>query len=329
MELILRWLLRRAIQRDDKASAERRRRWMLQVRNLTSLLIAGGLVLVWATELKTAAISVVAIVAALVIATKELILCLSGGFLKLSSKSFVPGDHIEVGTVRGEVIDQTLLTTKLMESTSGPNGQRFTGRMITLPNADWSRHEAALQVALDAACLRYIGEARRAVAELSHEEGLAGPNVVPRVHVSIPEPGRVNLTARLPCPVDRKGRVLQSVMRDYLRRAAEIAPPDDQKNAQPDIRQTISNCAITPRADQRNVRSQLEATSRRCTPASKPASSLRWQGTCNRAVLTHSITTIASPAQTMMGGVPAGVSSTSHTAVSSSMSIAGATAQVV
>jgi len=226
------------------------------VRNLIFIIIVGGLVLIWATELRTAAISVVAIVAAMVIATKELLLCLSGGFLKLSSRMFVLGDHIEIGPVRGEVIDQTLLTTKLMESTAGPNGQQFTGRIVTLPNAmllnqpvmnesltksfglhvftvpvnadeDWAFHEAALLSALRSVCKDYMEPARRAVDELAREEGLNAPNVEPRVHLSIPEPGRIDLVARLPYPVDRKGRVLQEVMRDYLKRTWSLKTKDE------------------------------------------------------------------------------------------------------
>ena len=254
--LVMRWVFRRGVQRQHKMSPDMKRRWLLQIRNLTFVLIAAGLVLIWATELKTVAISIVAIVAALVIATKELILCLSGGFLKMSSRMFVLGDHIEIGTVRGEVIDQTLLTTKIMESTAGPNGQQFTGRLITVPNAQflsqsvinesltktfglhvftvpvkmeegWEQHESVLQGALDAACEPYLEAARKAVHALAREEGLTAPSVEPRVHVSIPEPGRVNLIARLPYPVDTKGRVVQAVMRDYLRRAEALTKKKD------------------------------------------------------------------------------------------------------
>lgn len=261
--VVLRWVMRRGVQAQHKISADMRRRWLLQVRNLTFILIAGGLVLIWATELKTVAISVVAIVAALVIATKELILCLSGGFLKMSSRMFVLGDHIEIGSVRGEVIDQTLLTTKIMESSAGPNGQQFTGRLITVPNAqflnqsvtnesltktyglhvftvpvkveeDWESHEKALTEALNKTCEPYLDKAKEAVSELAREEGLSAPSVEPRVHVSIPEPGRVDLIARLPYPVDGKGRVLQAVLRDYLQRvsALERAKNKAEENTQ-------------------------------------------------------------------------------------------------
>lgn len=249
--LSLRWVLRRAINQQHPLSVDLRRRWLLQVRNLTFVLIALGLVVIWSAELKTAALSVVAFVVALVLATKELILCLSGGFLKLSSRMFVLGDVIEVGTVRGEVIDQTLLTTKLLEHSTGPNGTQFTGRTITLPNmvfltqpvsnetltptfglhpftipikaeSDWSVHEAALLESLQAVCEPYLEQARAAVQAMSQQEGLSSPQVEPRVQLSLPEPGRVNLVARLPYPSDRKTQVVQQAMRGYLQRVAAI-----------------------------------------------------------------------------------------------------------
>lgn len=269
--LLLRWALRRGIQVHDKASQELRRRWLLQVRNLTLALVALGLALIWATELKTAALSIVAFVVALVLATKELILCVSGSFLKISSKAFVLGDHIEVGGVRGEVIDQTLLTTKLMETSAAANGQQFTGRIVTLPNAlllsqavtnesltksfglhvftvpvqadaNWAKHEAALSEAVSSACEPYLDRARQALAALSRQEGLDAPNVEPRVHVSIVEPGRVDLIVRLPYPVESKARVIQQVLRGYLERAAafedagsnKTPPTADEADARPE-----------------------------------------------------------------------------------------------
>ncbi|MFN3167658.1 MAG: mechanosensitive ion channel domain-containing protein [Phycisphaeraceae bacterium] len=257
--LALRWVLRRAVNSQHKVSGDLRRRWLLQVRNLTFALIAIGLVLIWATELKTAAISVVAIVVAIVLATKELILCLTGGFLKLSSRMFVLGDHVEINGIRGEVIDQTLLTTKLMENAAGPNGSQYTGRTITLPNAillaqpvynetltksfglhvftvpvkaeaGWEAHETALLKALNEACEPYLEHAKSAVAALAREEGLNTPSVEPRVQIAVPEPGRVDLIARLPYPVEAKNRVIQQVLRSYLRASAQIGKPTEESS---------------------------------------------------------------------------------------------------
>mgnify|MGYP001215256827 CR=1 FL=1 len=66
----------------------------------------------------------VAIAVALVIATKELILCVSGALIKGGARSFNIGDRIQVKEFRGDVIDQNLLTTTILEV--GP-GKVLTG----------------------------------------------------------------------------------------------------------------------------------------------------------------------------------------------------------
>ena len=88
----------------------------------------------------------------------------------------------------------------------------------------WDQHEAALLAALQSACEPYLDQARRVVNALAAQEGLSAPNVEPRVHLSIPEPGRVDLIARLAYPVNTKGKVLQAVMRGYLERVATFKP---------------------------------------------------------------------------------------------------------
>ncbi|MDP2285435.1 MAG: hypothetical protein Q8L06_14955, partial [Pseudohongiella sp.] len=72
--LALRALLGRFIRR-SVASTELRRKWMVQSRNGLLLLLMLGLVLIWGEELRTLALSIVAIAVAFVVATKELILC--------------------------------------------------------------------------------------------------------------------------------------------------------------------------------------------------------------------------------------------------------------
>ena len=74
-----------------------------------------GLILVWATELQALAISIVAALAAIVLAAKELILCVTGSLFKTTAKAFAVGDRIEVGNFRGTVIDQTLRSTTLAQ----------------------------------------------------------------------------------------------------------------------------------------------------------------------------------------------------------------------
>ena len=72
-----RWIVLRRLRLADGLSADLRRRWAAQVRTAALLVLALGLMIIWGAELKTFAISIVAIAAAIVIATKELIMCVS------------------------------------------------------------------------------------------------------------------------------------------------------------------------------------------------------------------------------------------------------------
>ena len=245
--LVLRSLLLRSINKATIKSSELRRRWIVQIRNGTFFLVLFALTVIWATELRTLALSLVAILVALVLSTKELILCLTGSFLKASSGSFVVGDRIEVNNIRGDVVDQTLLTTKLTELESGPRTHQHTGRLVTLPNSlfltypvinesftddyvlhtftvpvktedSWQQAEEALLAAAQAICEPFIEEARRHITRIASREGLELSTIDPRITLSLPEPGRVNLALRIPVPEGEKGKIEQEILRRYLDR---------------------------------------------------------------------------------------------------------------
>src|SRR5690606_4205598 len=84
---------------------------------------------------KNFAFSIAAVTLALVIATKELILCFSGAMLRAGTGAFTIGDWIEVGANRGEVIDFNLFSTTLQELDRPPNDYSFTGKVIVIPNS--------------------------------------------------------------------------------------------------------------------------------------------------------------------------------------------------
>jgi len=86
--LLIRFVLRRSIRVASIPSLELRRRWILQIRTLTLIIIFLGLIIIWATEIQTVAISLVAIVLGVVIATKELIACFTGSMLRLGARAF-------------------------------------------------------------------------------------------------------------------------------------------------------------------------------------------------------------------------------------------------
>ncbi len=122
-----------AIRRRTDAAPHLQRRWMANIRNLLLFLGLLGLVLIWAPQLRTFALSLTAVAVAVVIATKELILCFSGSLMRASSSSFAIGDWIEIAGIRGEVVDHNLFVTTLHEFE--PGTFNYTGRTAVLPNS--------------------------------------------------------------------------------------------------------------------------------------------------------------------------------------------------
>lgn len=239
----LRFFLGRFIQRNVNAS-DLRRRWLVQSRNGLLLLLLLGLMMIWASELRTFALSIVAIAVAFVVATKELILCLTGSIVKSAGRAFSVGDRIQVKDFRGDVIDQNLLTTTILEVGPGKLTHQRTGRMTVLPNAlfvaepvinesythDWVLHvftvpfkreenwQLAKQAFLDVAerhCGPYLEDARRHMKRMS-EKGLDIPNMEPRVSLQVPNAGEIHLVVRIPVKANQRNHVEQAILSDVF-----------------------------------------------------------------------------------------------------------------
>ncbi|RED44205.1 mechanosensitive ion channel family protein [Aestuariispira insulae] len=114
---------------------DQRRRILSNLRNGLALAVLIGLIFIWAPALRTFALSLTAFAVAIILATKELILCISGSFLNASSRAIRVGDWIEINGKRGEVVDQALMSTTIQELGTGPQAYQFTGRAIVLPNS--------------------------------------------------------------------------------------------------------------------------------------------------------------------------------------------------
>ena len=224
---------------------ERRRALLVNTRNLFLALSVAGLFIIWRPELKAFALSVVGIAVAMVIATKELILCLSGTIMIRLNGAFSVGDRIEVGGFRGDVIDVNLLATTIIKIGPGQLTQQYTGRKVVLPNslfvgnafinetftnefvlhvflvpvpisADWRELERCLHAAAEEASAPYIEEARAHLNRLAISEALNMPPVEVRVTLQIPEPDRLNLIVRLPTPARSKGKIEQAILRKSM-----------------------------------------------------------------------------------------------------------------
>jgi len=193
--VILRTLTARFI-RKNVTSSELRGRLLVNFRNGFLLLGVLGLALIWGDQIRSLALSIVAIAVAFVVATKELILCVSGAILKGSAGSFNLGDRIQIKDFRGDVIDQTLLATTVLEVGPGKTGHQRTGRLIVIPNSlfvsepvinesftdhwdfhvftvpfkredDWHSAQTALLAAANRHCEPYLDTVRKYITRLA------------------------------------------------------------------------------------------------------------------------------------------------------------------
>lgn len=252
--LALRAVLGRFIRR-SVASTDLRRKWMVQSRNGLLLLLLLGLIIIWGEELRTLALSIVAIAVAFVVATKELIMCVMGTILKTMSRSFELGDRIQIKDFRGDVIDQNLLATTILEVGPGKFTHQRTGRTVVLPNAmfvgepvineslthdfgfhvftipfkreeDWYAAQQAFLASANRFCQPYLEEVRRYMNRISIRRGLEIPSVDPRVTIQVPTAGEIHLIVRVPVKSRERGFIEQSILNDVFQRH-DFSPKKD------------------------------------------------------------------------------------------------------
>ncbi|MEZ4742329.1 MAG: mechanosensitive ion channel [Bdellovibrionota bacterium] len=234
----------RTIQKWKFPSNEIRRKWIVQSRNATIVFLLFGLLFIWASELKEFAVSIVAFAVALVIATKEMILCMLGGFLKYSGNLFSIGDRVEIGEVRGDVINHNFFVTTIYEIGPGQKMHQFTGRIVVVPNSlflstpvinetetgqfglhvfrvpfsrntNWQIEASKLLEIAKHECSEYLKQARSEFEKLSKREGLEIHKIEPRIQIHYYDEKRVDVVLRIPVPARAKGRVEQSVLMKY------------------------------------------------------------------------------------------------------------------
>lgn len=235
--VVLRFVRRRLPTRDTLQL-----RWTSQIRGISYAVLAFGLFTIWAAELQALAVSFVVLAMAVVWATKETIACVQGAVYRLSSNAFQVGDRINVGGIRGDVIDPGLLSTTVLEV---GKGHQRTGRTISIPNSlfmtepvlnesltgEYMLHlltipvdrnadlaeieQRALQAANDA-CADFIDDVRRPIALRYRRHGLNPPLVDPRITYQFVDTNTVNLILRIPVPTRLERTVEQRVLRAVL-----------------------------------------------------------------------------------------------------------------
>ncbi|MBP6218508.1 MAG: mechanosensitive ion channel [Oligoflexales bacterium] len=222
-------------------------RWRVQIRNLWLLLISVGIILIWATELKTFAISLVAIAASITLAAKELIQCFLGGLMRSGTHLFGIGDRIAIGSYRGDVIDHTLLNTTVLEVGPEKNVHLYTGKTICIPNAlflttpitnetnrdkytlhtfslafsrgsDWSKIESNLLTVCQKECGPYLEKASKSIDFYAmRQRGNPSSDIEPKIFIDLHDAECLTFTVRVPVPAKKKALVEQNIIREFLK----------------------------------------------------------------------------------------------------------------
>lgn len=224
---------------------EDQRKWLVKIKNLSTFSVFFGLVMIWATELQTFALSIVAITGALIISGKELLLCVFGGVLRSSNNLFKIGDRIEIDGIRGDVIDTNLFFTKILEIGPSTMTHQFTGRSVSIPNGlyltkelinesfmhkyvlhvfkialkrtdDWRKAEKCMLEAANEECSSFIALAQENMDQLAKKEGLDVPKVTPRITYRFSALKDIEMIVRVPAPATRKGHIEQQILKRFM-----------------------------------------------------------------------------------------------------------------
>lgn len=244
--MIGRWLIRRSVIARTDLSVEVKRRWLVTLRNVWLIIFVAGLTLIWGRELQTLAVSMVAIAAALVLATKEMIMCLMGSIYRTSTHAFSVGDRIEFNKLKGQVVDTNVLSFTVAESSYASSQQGTVGRVVTIPNSlllanpvfnetrlghfvmhtvhvripredDWHAAELILLAAGQQAITEYDHELAQHALEQQSMQVLNALVLEPRVRIDLEDIDSIAFQLQLPVPLGQRAKVEQAILRAFLR----------------------------------------------------------------------------------------------------------------
>jgi small-conductance mechanosensitive channel len=226
-------------------SAEKRRIHLVWARNVIWFLVLFIIISVWASTIAGFALSLAAVAGAVLIVSKELLMCVLGYLYITFVRPFKVGDLVEINQLSGRVIDIDIFATTLAEL--GYGGQQ-TGKVAEFPNGlllttplkntsltgeyvlhlfrmpipqeatdDLDKVEAAALSAADQATQAWQAHAQAHFRRISVESFIAFPSGRNKVLWDFSDPEKLMLVVRVACPSDLRLKVEQAVFRDTWR----------------------------------------------------------------------------------------------------------------
>lgn len=238
-----RWLILKWLDKDTDLSQTTVIKWRQRLRYISLLFIGVALLIIWAPQLRTFAVSIVAVAAALVIAFKELISCLTGAIIRASVEGARIGGRITIDKVHGDVVANNIMSTVMVEVNDF--GQR-TGRTVVIPNSaflnqnvytetldenkyilmvvsipmkredNWQAVQDKMVTIGTTLSEPYIREAKKKFSHFNRKFGLNAPGPEPKVLIDWPDPDKILLNLRMAVPVTEQNSMRQEVFRAIL-----------------------------------------------------------------------------------------------------------------
>ena len=192
--------------------------------------------------------------AGIAIALQTPLVNLAGWFFILWRRPFTVGDRIEIGTVRGDVIDQRIFMFSLMEIGNWVDAEQSTGRVIHVPNGKvfseplanytdgfqyiWneipvlvtfeSNWEKAKEILIEVAANRgeeFTDSAERQIKQAAGKMMIYLSKLTPIVYTTVKDHG-VMLTMRYLCNPRRRRGSEQEIWEDILHAFSECSDID-------------------------------------------------------------------------------------------------------
>ncbi|WP_287366719.1 mechanosensitive ion channel family protein [Thauera sp.] len=231
----------RYLARGEVISNEKRRVHLVWVRNTIWFVVLFVIMSVWASTIAGFALSLAAVAGAMLIVSKELLMCVLGYLYLTLVRPFKVGDLIESSLFSGRVVDIDMFATTLAEYA---HAGQVTGKVVEFPNGlllttpvknvsptgEYVLHLMRVPVPAAMVCdLVSIEDTARTAAELAtrewqeqaeaHFRKLANEDFISyssgRIKVlwDFVDPEHLMLIIRITCPVAMRLKVEQSVFR--------------------------------------------------------------------------------------------------------------------
>ncbi|AUI88471.1 mechanosensitive ion channel protein MscS [Vibrio azureus] len=242
---LLRRVILSQIRGDDAFITESQRNWMSRTKNGSFVITLIIIFMLWQSEINEFALSVTAIAVAIVVASKEIILCFTGSIQRASSRSFRVGDWIEVGKLCGEVIEHNMMATVIQEIDLHHGQYHYTGKTATLPNSMFFTYPVKnlnfmkryvyhnfsvvvkdfvnlypilpiLHDKIEEHCSYFSDVAHRYNTMIEKHAGVDLPGAEPHIHISSNINGEQIVHVMIFCPTDKANHLEELIRKDFM-----------------------------------------------------------------------------------------------------------------